>query len=150
MPIVNCKIGKNVKIFHPKLVNLYNCQIGEGTQIGPFVEIQGDVIIGKNCKISSHSFICSGVRIGDGTFIGHSVVFINDRYPQAVDTKGKIKKQWLMENTTIGKKVSIGSSVTIMCGIKIGNNCTIGAGSLVVKNLNNNKIFYNKISSKLK
>jgi len=152
MPIVNCKISKNVKIFYPELVNLYNCKIGEGTQIGPFVEIQSGVVIGKNCKISSHSFICSGVKIGRGTFIGHSVTFINDKNPKAVNKKGKIikKNEWLMENTIIGSNVSIGSSATIMCGINIGDNCIVGAGTLVLKDLKKNNKIYNKVFNELK
>jgi acetyltransferase-like isoleucine patch superfamily enzyme len=151
MPIVNCKISKNVKIFYPELVNLYNCKIGEGTQIGPFVEIQSGVVIGKNCKISSHSFICSGVKIGRGTFVGHSVTFINDKNPKAVNKNGKVikKNEWFMQNTIIGSNVSIGSSVTIMCGIKIGDNCTVGAGTLVLKDLKKNNKIYNKVFNKL-
>ena len=133
MPIKNSKIHKSVSIINKELVNIYGCEIYENTKIGPFVEIQKDVVIGKNCKISSHSFICSGVVIKDKVFLGHNVVFINDRNPAAVNKKGQLKNEgdWKLEKTLIEEGTSIGSGSIIMCGIKIGKNSIIGAGSLV-------------------
>lgn len=146
MPIKNSKIHKSVKVFHEELVNLYGCKIDANTTIGPFVEIQSEVSIGKNCKISSHSFICSGVTIRDNVFIGHNVTFINDRNPRSVNKDGKLKKtqDWILEKTLIEKGVSIGSGSIIMCGVKIGKNSIIGAGSLVLKDVPSDKVFYNK------
>tara|TARA_B110000503_G_scaffold60476_1_gene96054 strand:- start:2826 stop:3269 length:444 start_codon:yes stop_codon:yes gene_type:complete len=146
MPIKNSKIHKSVKIFHKGLVNLYGCKIDANTIVGPFVEIQSEVRIGKNCKISSHSFICSGVTISDNVFVGHNVTFINDRNPRSVNKEGKLKKKqdWILEKTLIEQGVSIGSGSIIMCGVKIGKNSTVGAGSLVLKDIPNDKIFYNK------
>ena len=146
MPIKNSKIHKSVSIINKDLVNIYGCEIYENTKIGPFVEIQKDVVIGKNCKISSHSFICSGVVIKDKVFLGHNVVFINDRNPAAVNKKGKLKNEddWKLEKTLIEEGSSIGSGSIIMCGIKIGKNAIIGAGSLVLKNVPSNATYYNK------
>ena len=119
-------------------VNIYDCTIGNQTKIGPFVEIQKDVQIGSNCKISSHTFICEGVEINDNVFIGHNVTFINDRNPAAVNSEGLLKNDndWILEKTIIEKGVSIGSGSTILCGIEIGENALIGAGSVVTKNVN--------------
>lgn len=152
MPIKNSNIHKSVIISNKNLVNIYGCNIGARTKIGPFVEIQNDVRIGRNCKISSHSFICSGVTIDDNVFIGHNVTFINDRNPMAVTKEGvlKVNKDWILEKTFIGKGVSIGSGSVIMCGIKIGANSRIGAGSLVLKNIQDSKVFYNKRMNFLK
>ena len=146
MPIKNSKIHKTVSISNKNLVNIYGCEIHNNTKIGPFVEIQKDVIIGKNCKISSHSFICSGVTIKDKVFIGHNVVFINDRIPKSVNKKGQLKSEndWKLEKTLIEEGSSIGSGSIIMCGIKIGKNAIIGAGSLVLKNVSNNTLYINK------
>jgi len=146
MPIKNSKIHKTVSISNKNLVNIYGCEIHNNTKIGPFVEIQKDVIIGKNCKISSHSFICSGVTIKDKVFIGHNVVFINDRIPKSVNKKGQLKSEndWKLEKTLIEEGSSIGSGSIIMCGIKIGKNAIIGAGSLVLKNVSNNTLYMNK------
>ena len=146
MPIKNSKIHKTVSIINKNLVNIYGCEIHNNTKIGPFVEIQKDVIIGKNCKISSHSFICSGVTIKDKVFIGHNVVFINDRIPKSVNKKGQLKSEndWKLEKTLIEEGSSIGSGSIIMCGIKIGKNAIIGAGSLVLKNVSNNTLYMNK------
>jgi len=145
MPVKKSKIHKSVKIFNKNLVNIYGCSIEAGTKIGPFVEIQNDVKIGKNCKISSHSFICSGVVVEDNVFIGHSVTFINDRNPKSINAKGELKgnNDWVLEKTFIGKGTSIGSGSVIMCGVKIGKDSTIGAGSLVLKNIPNKSTFYN-------
>lgn len=129
------KVGENVKIFN--FVNAYECEIGDGSKVGTFVEIQRKVKIGKNCKISSHSFICEGVELADGVFVGHSVTFINDRSPRAVNTDGTIKtdKDWTLEYTKVGKGAGIGSGSTIMCGISIGEGAIIGAGSVVTKDV---------------
>tara|TARA_B100001250_G_scaffold276499_1_gene238954 strand:- start:1875 stop:2333 length:459 start_codon:yes stop_codon:yes gene_type:complete len=146
MPIKKSKIDKTVWIANKKLVNIYGCKIKKNTKIGPFVEIQKDVSIGKNCKISSHSFICSGVSIGDNVFIGHNVIFINDKNPSAVNEKGELKNEddWKLEKTILEDGVSIGSGTIIMCGITIGKNSKIGAGSLVLKNVPKNKLYFNK------
>ena len=147
MPIQNCKIDPSCKIIYPELVNLYGCTIGENTQVGPFVEIQKDVKIGRNCKISSHTFICSGVTIGDNCFIGHGVVFINDRNPKAINEKGELASEndWKLEETFVEDNVSIGSSSTIMCGIKIEKNSLIGARTFVLKDIKSGEKFFNKL-----
>ena len=147
MPIQNCKIDPSCKIIYPDLVNLYGCTIGENTQVGPFVEIQKDVKIGRNCTISSHTFICSGVTIGDNCFIGHGVVFINDRNPRAINEKGELASEndWKLEETFVEDNVSIGSSSTIMCGIKIEKNSLIGARTFVLKDIKSGEKFFNKL-----
>ncbi len=131
----NVKVGENVKIYH--FVNAYGCEIGDGSKIGTFVEIQKRVTIGKNCKISSHTFICEGVSIGDGTFVGHNVSFINDKYPLAVNPDGSLQTadDWNCIDTEVGKQVSIGTSATILCGVKIGDHAMIGAGAVVTKDV---------------
>jgi UDP-2-acetamido-3-amino-2,3-dideoxy-glucuronate N-acetyltransferase len=127
------KLGRDVRIFQPDLVNLYGCVIGDGTKIGAFVEIQRDATIGCNCKISSHTFVCSGVKIEDGVFIGHGVMFINDAYPKAVNLDGSLQSEadWELINTHIKSHASIGSNATILCGITIGQGALIGAGAVV-------------------
>jgi acetyltransferase-like isoleucine patch superfamily enzyme len=129
------KVGENVKIYD--FVNAYHCSIDDGSKVGTFVEIQKGVTIGKNCKISSHSFICEGVVIEDEVFIGHNVTFINDRFPRAtnVDGSSQTEADWKMEFTTIKKRASIGSSVTILCGVTVGEGAIIGAGSVVTKDV---------------
>jgi acetyltransferase-like isoleucine patch superfamily enzyme len=131
----NVLIGRNVKIFN--FVNCYGCSIDDGTRVGAFVEIQKNARIGKNCKISSHTFICEGVDIADNVFIGHNVTFINDKYPRATNEQGKLKNDidWSVIKTKIEKGASIGSSATILCGVTIGENSIIGAGSVVTKNV---------------
>jgi len=148
MPIKNSKIAKTVKIFFPNLVNIYGCKIDSQSTVGPFVEIQKDVNIGKKCKISSHSFICSGVTIKNNVFIGHGVVFCNDRYPARTSKHGKLKtnKDWKLEKVIVEDNVSIGSGSVIMCGVKIGKGSVIGANSLVLKNVKKNTTYYNKIN----
>jgi UDP-2-acetamido-3-amino-2,3-dideoxy-glucuronate N-acetyltransferase len=130
-------LGENVRL--AKFINLYGCEIGEGSKIGAFVEIQRNARIGKNCKISSHSFICEAVDIGDGCFIGHGVMFTNDRFPRAVNPDGTLEadSDWMgrMEETRIGARVSIGTNATILSGIQIGDGALIGAGSVVTKNV---------------
>lgn len=128
-------LGKNVKIFD--FVNLYGCKIGDNSKIGAFVEIQKGVVVGRNCKISSHTFICEGVTIKDNCFIGHNVTFINDKYPRAVGSSGKLQteKDWKIIPTVVEEGAAIGSSATIMCGVTIGKNAIVGAGSVVTKNV---------------
>jgi len=131
------KLGKGVRL--SKFINLYGCEIGDGTSVGAFVEIQKNARVGRLCKISSHTFICEGVSLGDGCFIGHGVVFINDKYPKAVNEKGGLEKDEDWKNrlilTNVGDKVSIGSNATIMGGITIGDGAVIGAGSVVTKDV---------------
>jgi acetyltransferase-like isoleucine patch superfamily enzyme len=133
--IVNVTIGEKVIFYN--FVNVYGCIIGDETKIGSFVEIQKNVVIGKRCKISSHTFICEGVHIGDEVFIGHNVTFINDKYPQSVNSQGELQteKDWNVIETHIGNGVSIGSGSTILCGLKIGGGAVIGAGSVVTKDV---------------
>ena len=131
------KLGKNVKL--SRFINLYGCTIKDDTKIGAFVEIQKKAVIGKNCKISSHTFICEGVTIGNHCFVGHAVVFINDNYPRAVNKKGVLEteKDWRPRfvKTNIGDNVTIGSNVTILGGVSIGQGAMIGAGSVVTKDV---------------
>jgi acetyltransferase-like isoleucine patch superfamily enzyme len=128
-------LGKEVKIFN--FVNLYGCKIGDGTKIGTFVEVQKGASIGKNCKISSHTFICEGVHIGDGCFIGHGVIFINDKYPKAVNPDGSMQtdQDWKVLETYIEDNVSVGSGSIIMGGIRIGKGALIGAGAVVTRDV---------------
>ena len=138
MPIAeNVKLGKNTKIFHPDLVNIYGCTIGDESTIGPFVEIQKGVTIGAKCKISSHTFICDGVTIEDEAFIGHGVMFINDIYPRSTTEEGELQgsDDWTLVETRIKKRASIGSNATIMGGVTIGENAIVGAGAVVTKDV---------------
>jgi len=129
------KLGKNVKLF--SFVNLYGCEIGNNSKIGAYVEIQKNAVVGRNCKISSHTFICEGVHIEDNVFIGHNVTFINDLYPQATTSEGKIQtdEDWQVIPTFVKKGASIGSSATILAGVTIGENAIIGAGAVVTKDV---------------
>ena len=129
------QLGKDVKL--AKFINLYGCAIGDGTKIGAFVEIQKNAKVGKNCKISSHSFVCEGVTIEDHVFIGHSVAFINDRYPRAIASDGRLQAEedWTVEPTLVKKGASIGSSATLLCGITVGEYAIVGAGSVVTKDV---------------
>lgn len=133
----NVEIGENVKIFHPNLVNLYGCKIGNDTKIGAFVEIQKNVRIGNRCKISSHSFLCDGVIIEDEVFIGHGVMFTNDLYPRATNENGSLKTEsdWLTIETLVKFGASIGSNATILPGISIGKKAIVGAGAVVIDNV---------------
>lgn len=126
-------LGPGVVIHQPDLVNLYGCEIGAETTVGPFVEIQRGVAIGERCKISSHSFVCSGVTIGDGVFVGHGVTFINDRFPAAVAEDGSLAAEgdWEQEPTMVEDRASIGSNATILGGLVVGEDALIGAGSVV-------------------
>ena len=134
------KLGRNVQI--SGFVNLYGCEIGDETKIGAFVEIQKDATIGTRCKISSHTFICEGVTIEDGVFVGHNVTFINDRYPRATNAKGELQGQadWPCERTLIKRGASIGSGATLLCGITVGENAIVGAGSVVTKDVPANAV----------
>jgi len=118
-------------------VNLYGCELGRGTRVGAFVEVQCDVRIGARCKISSHSFICSGVTIEDEVFVGHGVVFINDRHPRATNPDGSFKGDgdWQLERTVVRCRAAIGSGAIIMCGVTIGEGAMIGAGALVTRDV---------------
>ena len=133
-------LGKNVKIY--AFVNLYGCEIGDDTKIGTFVEIQKGARIGSRVKISSHSFICEGVTIEDEVFIGHGVIFINDKYPRATTQSGILQTEddWICSPTLIKKGASIGSNATILCGLTIGENAMIGAGAVVTHDVPNDEI----------
>lgn len=134
------KLGRNVKIYD--FVNLYGCEIGDGSRIGTFVEIQKKAKVGRNCKIQSHTFVCEGVTIEDDVFVGHNVTFINDLYPRAVRQDGQLQtdKDWDCVPTVVKKGASIGSSATILCGVTIGQAAIIGAGSVVTKDIPPNVI----------
>lgn len=137
MPISDdVKLGRDVSIPQPALVNLYGCTIGEMTKIGAFVEVQRGVTVGRLCKISSHSFLCEGVSLEDEVFIGHGVMFTNDRYPRAT-TDGRLSTadDWQVVPTKVRRKASIGSGAVILCGITIGEGALIGAGAVVTKDV---------------
>ena len=138
--INNVTLGNNVKIFD--FVNLYGCTIGDDTKVGTFVEIQKNAFIGKNCKISSHTFICEGVHIEDNVFVGHNVTFINDKVPRSVNIDGSMQTEsdWKVVETFIKKGASIGSSSTILCGITVGENSVVGAGAVVTKDVPANSL----------
>lgn len=127
------ELEEGVLILQPELVNLYGCRIGRGTRIGAFVEIQSSVLVGSNCKISSHSFLCSGLTVEDGVFIGHGVMFINDMYPSAVNADGSIQtaRDWTCLVTRVRKNSSIGSNATILGGVTVGEHALVGAGAVV-------------------
>ena len=131
------QLGEGVLIFHPDLVNLYGCKVGEGTKIGSFVEIQKGANIGARCKISSHTFICEGVDIEEGVFIGHGVMFTNDIYPKAVNPDGGLQTEadWQVVRTRVKARASIGSNATIICGLTIGEGALIGAGAVVTRDV---------------
>lgn len=130
-------LGQGVKIFQPDLVNLYGCSIGDGTKVGAFVEIQRGATIGANCKVSSHTFICAGVAIEDGVFVGHGVMFINDVYPRAVNPDGSLQSEadWKVVETRIKAQASLGSNCTIMGGVTVGIGALVGAGAVVTKDV---------------
>ncbi len=134
------KLGKNVKL--SKFINMYGCEVGDDTKVGAFVEIQKNASVGRRCKISSHTFICEGVRIEDNVFIGHSVTFINDGYPRATTAEGELQTEadWKVESTVVRKGASIGSGSTILSKVTIGNNAIVGAGSVVTKDVPDNAI----------
>jgi len=130
------RLGKDVVIPHPELVNLYGCSVGDGTKIGSFVEIQKGAVVGARCKISSHTFVCEGVLLEDEVFVGHGVLFINDRYPRAV-TDGHLQTEadWKVVPTTVRRGASIGSGAVILCGVTIGERAIIGAGAVVTRDV---------------
>ncbi|HVB57953.1 MAG TPA: acyltransferase [Candidatus Acidoferrales bacterium] len=134
------KMGKNIKL--SKFINLYGCEIGDNTKIGAFVEIQKHATVGKNCKISSHTFVCEGVTIEDSVFIGHSVTFVNDSYPRATAADGQLQteRDWKVETTLVRKGASVGSGTTILSKVVIGQNAIVGAGSVVTKDVPANAI----------
>jgi len=134
------KLGRYVKL--SKFINLYGCEVGDETKIGAFVEIQKNAVVGKRCKISSHTFICEGVTIEDNVFIGHSVTFINDSYPRATTAEGGLQTEadWKVERTLVKKGASIGSGSSILSNVTIGENAIIGAGSVVTKDVPANTI----------
>lgn len=137
MPIKDVRLGQDVRIFHPRLVNLYGCSIGDETKIGTFVEIQKGATVGARCKISSHSFLCDGVTLEDGVFIGHGVMFINDIEPRATTPKGELQTEedWTMVSTIVRRYASIGSGAVIMGGVTIGERALIGAGAVVTRDV---------------
>ena len=138
MPISDTsKLGNNVKIYHPDQVNLYGCTIGDDSRVGSFVEIQKNATIGARCKISSHSFICEVVIIEDEVFIGHGVMFTNDRLPRATNPDGSpmTEEDWKLEFTRVKRRASIGTNVTILPGVTIGESALVGAGAVVTKNV---------------
>ena len=136
----NVKLGKNVGIYG--FVNLYGCSIGDNSRVGAFVEIQKNATIGKNVKVSSHTFICEGVTIEDDVFVGHNVSFINDKYPRATTEGGAPQSEadWQVVKTLVKRGASIGTSATILCGITIGENAVVGAGSVVTHDVPDNAI----------
>lgn len=134
MPIASTvTLGTDVSIFHPTLVNLYGCSIGSGTKIGTFVEIQKNARVGERCKISSHTFVCEGVVIEDEVFIGHGVMFTNDKQPRATNADGSMQTEadWQVKPTLVKRRASIGSNATILCGVTIGEGAMVGAGAVV-------------------
>jgi len=141
-----CAIGPSVKLGRDvrlsKFINLYGCEIGDETKIGAFVEIQKNATVGRRCKVSSHTFICEGVTIEDNVFVGHSVTFINDSYPRATTSEGKLQteKDWHVETTLVKRGASIGSGSTILANVVIGENAIVGAGSVVTRDVPPNTI----------
>jgi acetyltransferase-like isoleucine patch superfamily enzyme len=134
------KLGRDVRL--SKFINLYGCTIGDRTKIGAFVEIQKNAFIGADCKISSHTFVCEGVTIDDGCFVGHGVMFTNDKYPRSVNPDGSMQteKDWKVIPTLVKKGASIGTNATVICGITIGENATIGAGAVVTRDIPANTV----------
>ena len=137
MPVApDVVLGERVVIFHRDLINLYGCRIGDDSKIGAFVEIQKNAEIGRRCKISSHTFICEGVTIEDDVFVGHGVMFINDRHPRAT-ASGRLQTEedWRVIPTRVRRGASIGSGATILCGVTIGEDAMIGAGAVVTRDV---------------
>jgi acetyltransferase-like isoleucine patch superfamily enzyme len=134
------KLGRDVRLAN--FINLYGCEIGDETKIGAFVEIQKNARVGNRCKISSHTFICEGVKIEDNVFVGHGVVFINDSYPRATNAEGELQTEsnWRVERTLVKRGASIGSGATVLANVTIGENAIVGAGSVVTKDVPDNCI----------
>lgn len=138
MPIADdVTLGEGVRVAQPTLVNLYGCRVGDQTRIGAFVEIQKNASVGRRCKISSHTFICEGVTIDDEVFVGHGVVFINDRVPRATRPDGtpQTEDDWSVEPTRVGRGASIGSGAVILCGVTVGPGALVGAGAVVTRDV---------------
>jgi UDP-2-acetamido-3-amino-2,3-dideoxy-glucuronate N-acetyltransferase len=138
MPIsATVRLGERVRILQPTLVNLYGCAIGSDTRIGAFVEIQKNATVGARCKISSHTFICEGVIIEDEVFVGHGVMFTNDRFPRATTEEGlpQSEADWSVQVTRVGRRASIGSNATILCGVTVGDGALVGAGTVVTRDV---------------
>ncbi|WP_449394522.1 acyltransferase [Devosia riboflavina] len=135
--VTDVTLGKDVVLYHPDLINLYGCSIGAQTRIGTFVEIQRGAVIGERCKVSSHCFICEGVVLEDGVFLGHGVMFTNDRYPKALNRDGSLQSasDWTLEPTRVCEGASIGSNATILPGVTIGAFALVGAGSVVTRDV---------------
>jgi UDP-2-acetamido-3-amino-2,3-dideoxy-glucuronate N-acetyltransferase len=133
--LVDCEFGEDVVVY--QFTNLYGCKIGDGTRIGTFVEISSGVTVGRNCKIQSHSYICDGIELGDGVFIGHGVVFVNDKYPRATNGDGALQTgaDWDLLTTRIGAGASIGSGATVLGGITVGEGAIVGAGAVVTRDV---------------
>jgi acetyltransferase-like isoleucine patch superfamily enzyme len=138
--VSDVKLGKNVKVF--AFVNLYGCEIGDNSKIGAFVEIQKNAKIGRNVKVSTHTFICEGVTIEDDVFVGHNVSFINDKYPRSTNPEGSLQTEadWKVVPTLVKRGASIGTSSTILCGVTIGENAIVGAGSVVTRDVPANTV----------
>jgi UDP-2-acetamido-3-amino-2,3-dideoxy-glucuronate N-acetyltransferase len=138
MPVADdVRLADRVKIFYPDLVNLYGCAIGSETTIGPFVEIQRNVVVGARCKVSSHTFICEGVTLENEVFVGHGVMFTNDLYPRATNEDGSLqtKGDWQLVKTHVKRRASIGNNATILAGVTIGANALVGAGAVVTRDV---------------
>ena len=137
MPVADSvTLGNRVVIPHPNLVNLYGCRVGDDVKVGAFVEIQKNATVGARCKISSHTFICEGVTIEDDVFVGHGVMFINDKYPRAtVDGRLQTEADWSVVPTVVRRSASIGSGAVILCGVTIGSGAMIGAGAVVTRDV---------------
>src|SRR3954454_13505675 len=138
MPVApDVELGRDVTIPQPGLVNLYGCIVGEGTKVGAFVEIQRGAVVGRRCKVSSHTFICEGVLIEDEVFVGHGVVFTNDRLPRATTKNGRLQTggDWEVERTLVMRRASIGSNATGLCGVTIGEGALVGAGAVVTRDV---------------
>ena len=129
-------LGPGTRVFQPDLVNLYGCRIGANTKVGAFVEIQKNAVVGDRCKISSHTFICEGVTIEDEVFIGHGVMFINDRYPRATtDARVQTEEDWVVIPTRVKRGASVGSGAVLLCGVTVGEGVLVGAGAVVTRDV---------------